>query len=395
MERDLDDTRLRATLGYPKFSATPTVLIFDTQYLVVGDVVEAAVDLGWNVHRLPTRKKGSGDNQFIAALLTALVTVKPDFILTINHLGFDEGGILASLLEGYGIPMASWFVDHPMPILGGAQQNATSNLQVFCFERSAFDWLGRNGYESPVFLPTGSNKRYFNPEAIDKAIRKKYTHPLAFAGSSWWYKTRVEPAKQVRKAARALASNQVINRTTVAGAFEKMLEKGDRKAFGAAQVALAEASMRTRQQFVNRLSDLNLKLFGDQYWRNICPKVKVTPYLDYKTELPALFAACHINVNITAEQMPTAVNQRVWDVPGAGGFLLTDAQEDALDVFQDGDSMVFYTSLDEAVSKAQFYREKADLRQKIAKRGWEIVEKSHRITHRLDTMYTVMKKRFG
>jgi len=43
----MDDARLRAALGYLKFKREPRVLIFDTGYLVVGDALDAAEDLGW------------------------------------------------------------------------------------------------------------------------------------------------------------------------------------------------------------------------------------------------------------------------------------------------------------------------------------------------------------
>ncbi|SCZ87072.1 hypothetical protein [Nitrosomonas mobilis] len=66
---------------------------------MVGDALDAAEDLGWKVARLPAQKRGSGNNQFTAELLTTLVTQQPDFMLTINDMRFDEAGVLASLLE--------------------------------------------------------------------------------------------------------------------------------------------------------------------------------------------------------------------------------------------------------------------------------------------------------
>jgi spore maturation protein CgeB len=371
------------------------MLVMDTGYHVVDDAVDGAMDSGWEVHRLPTQIRGTGTSQYVAELLKALVIFRPDFILSINHSGFDEKGALAQLLERYDMPLASWFVDHPMPILGGASANATSNSQLFCFERTAFPWLERNGYKEPVFLSTASNARYFSLSRLDTDLVRRMYCAVSFVGHSWWYKARVEPLKAVRKAARMLATKQRIDRTTVSGAFQKIIETGNRKTFGAAQVALADASMKSRQQFVNRLKELDLTLVGDEYWKNICPGIPVSPILDYHNELPAFYAASHVNMNITSEQMPTAVNQRVWDVPGVRGFLLTDGQEDARNVFEDGVSMAFYDSLDEAVSKASYYLEHTTERERIARRGMEIVEQSHRITHRMQALYDVMKKRFG
>ncbi|MBN2343565.1 MAG: glycosyltransferase [Deltaproteobacteria bacterium] len=391
----MNDNRLRAALGYTRFQSVPKILLFDTSYLMVQDVADAAEDLGWTVVRLPTPKQGRGDGQFVASLLQVLVLHRPDFILTVNHLGFDSGGVLSGLLAQYGIPVASWFVDHPMPILGGADSNATDNAQLFCFERTAISWLEKRGYESPVFLPSASNARYFSPHLTEARLVDKYRCEISLAANSWWYKARVEPSKQIRRKARMLMSQHSNSDGALADVLAESLQNDDRAVFGAAQVALAEASLVRRQRFIQALSSLNVTLYGDDYWKHLVPGVAIHPYLDYHSELPALFKGSDVNMNITSAQMPTAVNQRVWDVPAVGGFLLTDAQDDALEAFEAEVSMAFYRSFEEAASKAEYYLRHPDERVRISQKGMEIVHRSHRMTHRLQTMYAVMKKRFG
>ena len=122
-------------------------MVMKSNYFVVEDVVSAAREMGWAVHELPTALDDKADSQFLKALLMAVVEFRPDFLLTINHIGFDEKGVLAGILEGYDIPLASWFVDHPLPILCGAEKNARSTSQIFCFERSALPWLASIGFE--------------------------------------------------------------------------------------------------------------------------------------------------------------------------------------------------------------------------------------------------------
>jgi len=57
--------------------------------------------------------------------------------------------------------------------------------------------------------------------------------------------------------------------------------------------------------------------------------------------------------------------------------------------------MAFYTSLDEAASKAKFYLSHAEIRARISQKGAAIIHQSHIMTHRLQYMYNVMKKQFG
>ena len=391
----MDDARLRAALGYLKFRHTPRVLIFDTGYLLVDDVAEAAEDCGWKVFRLPTRKTGTGDGGFIAVLLKALVTFRPDFILTMNHLGFDRTGVLARLLERYDVPIASWFVDHPIPVLAGARENAVSNLQVFCFERDTLPWLSKEGFVDSVYLPTGSNGRFFSEHRLNHGAVAGPKSEISFVGNSWWYKARIEPSKSIRRLARKLCSDNGWHRSTATAYLAAYLTDGTREKGLATQVAMAEASMRSRQKLVNRFRELKIAVVGDPHWKQLCPGVSVSPFLDYHSQVPAFYAASTINLNITSEQMPTAVNQRVWDVPGVGGFLLTDSQLDVLEHFEDGVSVAVYSSNEDALDKARYYLGKPELRGRIAQKGMETVNHAHRLTHRLTKMYDVLKARFS
>ena len=161
------------------------------------------------------------------------------------------------------------------------------------------------------------------------------------------------------------------------------------------QVLLAEASMKRRRGFARAMAPTGLQIFGDPYWSEMVPGIKLSPAVDYQKGLPALFAGSAVNANVTAEQMPTAVNQRVWDVPGTGAFLLTDAQEDALEFFYEDEEIVVYRRFDEAADKARYYAKESEKRQAIAKRAFEKVEAHHRVTHRLQKMVEVMRRRFG
>lgn len=396
---DLRDEHLRRALGYRKFIGAPRVLFIDTGYLVIGDAMEAAEDIGWTVTRLPLRGKGVAENESIASLLTAIALNKPDFVLTINHLGFDEGGVIAKLLSQYGVLTASWFVDHPLPILGGSKDNAVETLKIFCFERTALDWLEKQGYHEPVYLPTGANRRYFHPDKVDKKRREALACPLSFAGNSWWTKARVEPAPLLKKAASKLSKGRVVDKTILLDGFEKRLAQKVpgpvRQRYAAAQIMLAEASMQKRQRFAQALMPLGIRIFGDPYWEKMAKGIDRVSFVDNHTGLPALFSGSAVNANVTAVQMPTAVNQRVWDVPAVGGLLLTDDQEDARIHFEADKEIVLYSDFEEAKEKAQYYLKHEDLCKTIGQRALERVDREHDMTKRMGVIAETMRRAFG
>lgn len=392
----MDDSALKRALSYRRFGDVPRILLFDADYLVVRDVREAIEDLGWALCCLRTPTKGTGASAFVRNLLAELVSFKPDYVLTVNHIGFDERGALATLLGELGILTATWFVDHPLPILGGASANATSSTQVFSFERAALPWLREQGFEDPVYLPTASNGRYFRVQDGDSEQVARLRHPVSFVGNSWFTKARLEPAAWARKASRRLSRDPRSVKSILDDHFKRRLRGlslPPRGAYVVARVVLAEASMRRRQGLAKALAADGLRVYGDPHWRELAPEVELAGTVDYHRELPAVFAASDVNVNVTAVQMPTAVNQRVFDVPASGGFLLTDAQEDALRLFDEDKEIVVYRQAAEASEKIRYYVRHPEARRAIAARARLVVEARHRYTHRLKALHETMRRR--
>ncbi|CAD7772671.1 hypothetical protein BLFGPEAP_00816 [Candidatus Methanoperedenaceae archaeon GB50] len=117
-EKEIVSQSLKRVLDYKKFSSEkPRILIIDTPYFLVKEVISACHKLNWPIYRLRLSDLEKGSNEFIKRLIWALINFKPDFLLTINHFGFDEEGKLTELLTEFKIPFASWFVDNPFFIL--------------------------------------------------------------------------------------------------------------------------------------------------------------------------------------------------------------------------------------------------------------------------------------
>jgi spore maturation protein CgeB len=390
----MSDRRLTAALGYRRFTGAPRVLVFDTGYHGVREVLDAAQTLAFAALPLPTPARGRGDGAFVARLLEALVVHRPDYVLTVNHLGFDVDGVLAGLLDRYGVATASWFLDHPQLVLGGARGAATDHCQVFSFERTALPWLRAAGFRDPRWLPNASNERRCAPALVDPARARALAAPLTFVGASWWHKARVQPPPAVRAAARALARRVTVGPDLLRADLAPHLGAGPH-AWPAAAVAFAEASMLRRAAFARALGPLGLRVHGDEAWRRIAPGVDLAPILDAAAGAPALFAASDVNVNVTAAQMPTAVNSRVFDVPACGGFLVTDAQEDVFELFREGDEVVVWRDHAELADKVRFHLAHPEARRPVVERARAHVEAAHRVTHRLRALDDVMRARFA
>lgn len=394
----MDDRALRVALGYRRFrSRAPRILLMSSGHHVEADVIDAADDLGWPTAIVPTPSKGTADSKFVATLLEAICVHRPDFVLAINHRGFGVDGALASLLDRYDVAVASWFVDHPLLVLEQPARQATKNTQAFCVERTALGSLARAGFESPLYLPTAASARRFHPARIDRPLAEALGARLAFAGHSGWREAREGLTDDLRARIQSLGLEPPPTRAFVAADLDAFLSAGGDEArperLVALRAAVAESSLAERCALVGSLQPLEIVVHGDPAWRRLVPSIELRPELEPARGLPALFAGSTVNVNVTAVDLPTAVRQCVWEVPACGGFLLTDEREDALEVFGEDRAVATYSTLEECADMARFYLANATARTQLVQRARRIVEASHRSTHRLTHIATVMARR--
>ena len=92
-------------------------------------------------------------------------------------------------------------------------------------------------------------------------------------------------------------------------------------------------------------------------------------YINYSTQMPSVFANSRINLNITLRSIHTGVPLRVMDILACGGFVLTNYQEEIVELFEENKEIVIYRSLDDCIDKINYYLEHEDKRQAIAEAG--------------------------
>ena len=68
-------------------------------------------------------------------------------------------------------------------------------------------------------------------------------------------------------------------------------------------------------------------------------------------------------MNFTIRNIRTGLPLRIWDILGAGGFLLTNYQIELGDFFENGKDLVYYDSLDDMMRKAEYYLDHEDERK--------------------------------
>ena len=73
----------------------------------------------------------------------------------------------------------------------------------------------------------------------------------------------------------------------------------------------------------------------------------------------------------------TGLSQRIYDILGCGGFLLTDYRGEIPEYFEIGRDLDCYETIEECHEKVAYYLAHDDLRREIADNGYQKVKAMH------------------
>jgi spore maturation protein CgeB len=383
-------------LNYPKLKKPPfRVVLLDSGYHTVRECRKGLEKLGHSVFTI------SPGPDFIKRLLTLFVEARPDFLLAINHLGFDEEGKLTELLTELKLPFASWYVDSPTYILYDGGVNCSPYCAIFCWERSYLKPVEEMGFRSPAFLPLATDPEVFSH--VGNPVNGRYATPLAFVGDSMETAQKRWEKKISRRVSKELASisaedMQIDRNRDILDSFPSLAGHAEciRSQLDLEAAVIWKATQVYRVRLARSLMPLGLVIYGDSGWKRLIgKKERLRPPVDYFRELPAVYRGSAVNINCTSFQMKTAVNQRVFDVPACGGFLLGDWQEDMELFFEVGKEAVCFRSVEEAASLAAHYLGNEGERKRIAEAGRRRVLAEHTYEKRMASLVTVMGERFA
>lgn len=119
---------------------------------------------------------------------------------------------------------------------------------------------------------------------------------------------------------------------------------------------------------------------------DLLPLVQIHGAVDYSSEQPQVIRKSRINLNFTIPNIRTGLPLRIWDIMGAGGFLLSNEQEEIAELLEPGKDLELFSSTEELIDKCLFYLKRDDIREKIAWQGYQTVQQNYTCRHRLDQL---------
>jgi spore maturation protein CgeB len=400
---------------YPKFrSRTPRVLLLTSNYFLLGEL-EAALGRMSVPHLLVNvETRETGCTAFVEELLTSILTFRPDFVLTINHLGVDREGVLMDLLERLELPLASWFVDNPHLILSLYDRLVSPWATLFTWDADNLSTLRSMGHSEVHYLPLATDATRFRPGTSKLSSTHPWRADISFVGNSMLYKVGA------RMKAGRFPGDLLRSYRTVAAAFARSDSRSVREFIKGHDPALSrsfetlgslerqlsyetlvtwEATRQYRKACLDHILPFGPLLVGDRGWTityaDRAGEFRWLSELGYYEELPRFYPLSMINFNCTSMQMKGAVNQRVFDVPACGCFLITDHREQMEELFEPGKEVVFFTDKEQIGELVEYYLRRPSERESVSAAARRRVLSCHLYEHRMEVVLRTMARIYG
>lgn len=343
------------------------------------------------------------DEKFEAWFRRTVDVKQYDAILSINYWP-----LLSDMAQQNGVPYLAWCYDNPLNVIEPEKTLGNSMNYVFFFDRIQAEKYIKAGFETIYYMPLGVNVSRLKKVQIMTNDYEKFKADVSLVGSL--YESRMQELRAIMdEHTKGYLDALLAAQQNLYGAYlfdelitDEMVENINRfvreqnpgTSFHLLKEALtfAMASEVTRKErlilltLLGRRFDTRLYSFQNS---EILQGVKCFPPIDYVTEMPKVFACSKVNLNPTLRCIQSGIPLRALDVMGMGGFLLSNYQQELAEQFADGEEMVLYESVEDAVAKADFYLKNEELRARIAENGRNKVMEGYSLRSRLKEILRV------
>lgn len=318
----------------------------------------------------------------------------------------------------FQVPYVCWSVDSPVPELFS---NALKNdwNRIFLFDKTQYQFFHPVNPEHIFYLPLATNTKRWEELILTmtEEDHARYGGDISFVGSLYTEKCRYDNLKLspytrgfvdgLMEAQLKVYGYNFIAQTLTERVIHEIAdadpdfyrgadtcENTDRYLAAHQYIGIKLAALE-RERTLNRLAEhFHVTLYTRSDSAPL-PKVHCKGPARTLTEMPRIFHASKINLNITMRPIESGLSLRVWDVLGCGGFLLTNYQAEIPEYFEIGRDLEAYESMEELEQKAAYYLAHEEERLEIALHGYEKVARLHTYEIRMAEMIRILHSLSG
>jgi len=329
-----------------------------------------------------------------------------DAVFSINYYP-----VLSAVCNIYKVRYISWTVDSPVMELNSKTLSNEWN-RTFVFDRAEYDYFKEKGGNHIFHMPLAVNVTRIQNYLKTKAPDSKFGGDIALVGSLYTEKNPYERFTGKDSYLGGYLEAIMEAQSRIYGEFllPKLISDAQLKEFKenlpgfytppedfdiddkmtmsllylGSNVAVIE-----RRRLLTILGEkFNVNLYTGSNSKGI--PVKNCGLVKSLEEMPLVFRDAKINLNFTLKSIRTGIPQRVFDVLGCGGFLITNYQQEIAELLPN--DLVMFGGDEELLALCEYYLVHENERREIAKEGLNDVMKNHTIERR---MVDIFEKAFS
>jgi spore maturation protein CgeB len=358
------------------------------------EILHGLQDLG--IAALPFPQDFADCQQREDQLMRLFQEHRPRACITINMKGLDREGVLLDVCARLDIPVHTWFVDDPRPIALAYPLAQFREIQAWCWEKAYLPWLAQQGFRAAQWLPLAGDPHLFYEDSSQPEPGMDLLFTGSAMGTVFLDSIRKRYLHDDNLEALASQAAQEILAGTLSPAALPAARQAElpfadaRNGAWFASLVIHMASHVKRRLWLAPLLSQGLVFAGDaQGWRGLFgPEVHARPDVDYRLGLRSHYARSRVQVNVTSCQMPTAINQRAFDVPLTGRLLIGDQQGDLAELFPDG-NYVAAENPDELRSLTAFHLAHPEASRSIIVAAQKHILAKHTYAQRLQRILSI------
>ena len=372
------------------------ILYYDWDEFNGADCRDAMKRLGHQVDSFRMNMKGYDLTPQIEEEIRKRVTKEEDGKRYYDLLfSFDFFPNISEACQKYGIPYISWVFDCPHYTMDSPNAMNPVN-KIYLFDKKLYINMLRKGVNTVRYSPLGVNELRLSElcEKLDKETGGDivYEHDVCFLGSLYdneynfydqvnylppylkGYIDAVIKAQERIFGADLFTEPSIINKEHIKQ-LREYIKFEDTGKYGIdydnvlLDILRKKVTVNERHEILKQM----VKRFDTVLYTGPGAKpiegVVNLGVANYLEKMPRVFHRSKVNLNITLRSILSGVPLRVVDVLAAGGFLITNYQEEVAEYFVDGEDLVMAFTPEDMIEKTAYYLEHDDERKQIARNG--------------------------
>lgn len=386
------------------------ILFYRYNSICEPDLLQAFTSFGITVHVEETEmhRKNVSPRECAGKVAEWILQRPLAFVFSINFFP-----AISYTCEKLKVPYVCWSVDSPVPeLFSNALRNSYN--RIFLFDRAQYDFFSPVNPNCIYYLPLATNVNRWEEIVLSmtEADFETYGGDVAFVGSLYTEKCKFDKLA-LSDHTRGFVDGLMEAQLKVFGCNfipESLTEEVIREIAGAdpdfyrsndvftdiSRYLVAHQYIGMKLAAVER--ERTLKFLSERFPVNLYTRSDVSALsgadcrggVSTLTEMPKVFHASRINLNITMRPIETGLSLRIWDVLGCAGFLITNYQAEIPEYFEIGKELETYETLEELEEKIRYYLSHEEERVEIAINGYEKVKNYHTYEKRLAQMLKLL-----